>query len=307
MLHQSLSQKFAYPAFLAMDWKLSSDCHPDQADNKFTIPFKSKIYKQAIIHKNMNIVYVLVSVFVVSALSLVFAIPFLLKKKISPELLLFLLSISVGVLLSTVFFDFLPEALQHNDGFGTAIYVLLGFLVMFVLEKLVHFHHSKKFEEADCGHGHAYSLAPVNLIGDGIHNFIDGIVIAGSYAVSITVGIAATIAIIFHEIPQEIADFGVLLYSGLSKKKAVLFNFLSATTAIIGAIIGLFLVGNLEGFTEFIIPFAAGNFIYIAASNLVPQLHRQCKLKHTILHVFAIILGIAIIGLITFYGPVHTH
>ena len=113
----------------------------------------------------------------------------------------------------------------------------------------------------------------------------DGMVIAGAYAVNFMLGITATISIIFHEIPQEIADFGVLLYSGLSKKKALFFNLLSALSAIVGLIIGLLLVNKIEGFTHFVIPFAAGNFLYIAASNLLPELHRHCKLKDTLLHI----------------------
>jgi zinc and cadmium transporter len=255
----------------------------------------------------MNILYPIISVLIISLISVIFAIPFLLKKKISKKVLLFLLSMSVGVLLSTVFMDFLPEAVSHGYTLGLAIYLLLGFLGMFLLEKFVHYHHSRKCEHADHGHSHAYNLAPVNLIGDAVHNFIDGLVIAGSYAVNVTVGIAATISVIFHEIPQEIADFGVLLYSGMSKKKALIFNFLSAATAILGTIVGIILIGRLEGFTEFIIPFAAGNFIYIAASNLVPQLHRECGWKDTLLHILAMLLGIGIIILVTLYGPGHGH
>jgi len=201
--------------------------------------------------------------------------------------------------------NFLPEVLEHGYSINIAFYILLGFMVMFVLEKLVHCHHKKC--EGDCGHGHAYNLAPINLIGDSVHNFIDGLVIAGSYAVSVTLGISATISIIFHEIPQEIADFGVLLYSGMSKKKALVFNFLSAATAIIGTLTGIILFGRLHGFTDFMIPFAAGNFIYIAASNLVPQLHRQCGTKDTILHILAILLGIGIITLVTVLSPGHGH
>ena len=260
----------------------------------------------------MNIVYILISVFIVSLISIIFAIPLLIKKKISNKTLLFLLSVSVGVLLSTVFMVLLPEVFAHDHtspdhALESSLYILLGFLVMFIMEKMVHFHHNKKCERDSCGHGHAYNLALVNLIGDGIHNFIDGLVIAGSYAVNIALGITTTISIIFHEIPQEIADFGILLYSGLSKKKALIFNFLSGVTAILGAIVGIFLIGRLHSFTEFMIPFAAGNFVYIAASNLVPQLHRQCKFKDTLLHVLAMLIGIGIIVLVTLYGPTHTH
>ncbi len=255
----------------------------------------------------MNIIYPLISVVMVSLISVIFALPFLLKKEISKKTLLFLLSVSVGVLMSTVFMDFLPEAYSHGNPIWLTIYIMLGFVVMFILENFIHHKHSKDCQKNHCGHGHAYNVAPVNLVGDGIHNFIDGLVIAGSYAVSVTLGIAATISIIFHEIPQEIADFGVLLYSGMSKKKALTFNFLSALTAIIGTIVGLFLVGKIHGFIDFVIPFAAGNFIYIAAANLVPQLHRECKFKDVILHVTAILIGIAIVVLVTLYAPEHVH
>lgn len=261
----------------------------------------------------MNGVYAIVSVVIVSLISVIFAIPFLLKKKISERALLFLLSLSVGVLLATAFMDFLPEAFSHwieEGGHGHALdlafYLLAGFLTMFILEKFVHFHHGKKCEGGDC-YGHRYSIAPVNLIGDGIHNFIDGLVIAGSYMVNVALGVTATISVIFHEIPQEIADFGVLLYSGMSKKWALIFNFLSALTAVAGAVVGIVLAGKLHGFSEFIIPFAAGNFIYIAASNLVPQLHRERKLWDTLLHVCAIVLGIGIVALIITFGPWHGH
>ena len=255
----------------------------------------------------MNSLYAIISVVIVSLLSVIVALPFLIKKKVSKHTLLFLLSISVGVLLSTVFMNFIPEIMEHEYHIETAIFILLGFLIMFVLEKFVHWHHNKKCEDGQCGHGHAYNLAPVNIIGDGVHNFIDGLVIAGSYAVNVTVGIAATISIIFHEIPQEVADFGVLLYSGMSRKKALFFNFLSAATAILGAVVGIVLVGKLHGFTDFIIPFAAGNFIYIAATNLTPQLHRHCGLKDTIMHILAIVIGIVIIALVTVYAPEHVH
>ena len=253
----------------------------------------------------MNEIYAVLSVIFVSLLSIIVVLPLFKKKEVSKGLLMFLLSMSVGVLLATVFIDFLPEIMDSGYSMTIALYILLGFLVMFILEKFIHWHHSKKCAHGDCGHSHAYNLAPVNLIGDGIHNFIDGLVIAGSYMVSITLGIAATVSIIFHELPQEIADFGVLLYSGLSKKKALWFNFLSAISALFGVLIGLFLASKLGWFNGFIIPFAAGNFLYIAASNLLPQLHRQCKLKETFVHIFAIVLGVGIIVLITLYGPGH--
>jgi len=257
----------------------------------------------------MIILYTLLSVIIVSLVAVVAILPLLYKKKVSKNFLLILMSLSVGALMGSVFIHFLPEAVSHGYTLGLAINVLLGFLVFFVLERLIHWHHNKKcMKNPDqYGHGHAYHLAPLNLIGDGIHNFLDGLVIAGSYMVSIPLGIAATLSIIFHEVPQEIADFGVLLYSGWSKMKALVFNFLSATTAILGAIVGLILAGKVQGFSNFVIPFAAGNFIYIAASNLVPELHRHCKFKDVFIHLFFIIVGIAIMVLVVVFGPAHTH
>lgn len=290
--------------------------------------------------------YSIISVILVSLVSVVFSIPFFFKKKISQGVLVFLLSLSVGVLLSTVFVNIVPEVfgehmahedLEHhhteeaynvedehideavheqsvvgeheheNSTLYLSLFIILGFLVMFLLEKFVHHHHTQKCENGNCGHSHAYNLAPVNILGDAIHNFIDGLVIAVSYSVNISLGIASTISIIIHEIPQEIADFGILLYSGLSKWKALLFNFLSALTAILGTVLGLFYANSIAGFNAFILPFAAGNFLYIAASNLVPQLHRKCGIKDTLMHIFAILLGVLIIVLITIYGPEHVH
>ena len=250
----------------------------------------------------------LIATIIVSLIAVVVAIPFLLKKNISKKLLLVLLSISVGTLLSSVFIHFLPEAVSDGYTLGVAIYVLIGFLVFFIIEKLVHYHHNKcEHDEHPAGHSHAYHIAPLNIIGDGVHNFIDGMVIAGSFMASPALGIAATIAVIFHEVPQEIADFGVLLYSGLSKAKALLFNFLSAVTAIFGVVVSFLIAGAGLDFTAFILPFAAGNFLYIAASNLLPELHRHCKLKETLVHVLAIMFGILIMVAVALLGPGHVH
>jgi len=147
------------------------------------------------------------------------------------------------------------------------------------------------------GH-HPTHLAPMNIMGDVLHNFLDGLVIAGSYLVSIPAGIATTVAVVLHEIPQEIADFGVLVYSGMSKMKALFYNFLSASVAIIGAIIGLVLGAQSEMFLEIIIPLAVGGFIYIAGSNLIPELHKESHLKESLFHLSGIVLGIALMFLL---------
>lgn len=242
------------------------------------------------------------SVFLVSLIAVLGILPLYARKEVSHNLLMFLLSLSVGSLLGTVFMHFLPE-IAANGGFGlsTGLVMLGGFMLFFVLEKFIHWHH-RKHDEESTGHSHAYHLAPLNLIGDGIHNFIDGFVIAGSYLVAIPVGIATTIAIVLHEIPQEIADFGVLLYSGLSKKKALLFNWLSAATAFLGAILGLLLFNSIPELHDQALPFAAGTFLYIAAASLVPELHRHCNVKESIVHFFAILLGVAVMMILTLIG-----
>ena len=129
-------------------------------------------------------------------------------------------------------------------------------------------------------------------MGDGIHNLIDGMIIATSFQVNISFGLITTLAIILHEIPQEIGDFGVLVYGGLSKLKALFYNFLSALTAIIGVFIGYFLTTSIENFSSVLLPIAAGGFIYIAASDLVPELHKEPNLKKTTLAIITFIFGI---------------
>jgi len=129
---------------------------------------------------------------------------------------------------------------------------------------------------------------------------IISLIIAGSYLVSIPVGIATTIAVIFHEIPQEIADFGVLLYAGFSKGKALLFNFLSATIAVVGALIGYFIGAGSQGFLQGLLPFTAGGFLYIAGSNLIPELHKECDTQDSVLHFLSLIAGIGLMAALKF-------
>jgi zinc and cadmium transporter len=147
-------------------------------------------------------------------------------------------------------------------------------------------------------HIHPFSI--MSLIGDTIHNFIDGIIIGASYLLSIPIGIATTIAVIFHEIPQEISNFGVLVHGGFSKAKAVLMNFLTSLTAFAGLILTLIVGTQIEGLIDFLIPFAAGNFIYIAGSDLIPELHKENKIFQSSIQILTFILGVSIIALLIF-------
>ncbi len=244
-----------------------------------------------------EILYTLISVLLVSLVSMAGIVTLFWKKKNQDEFLLLLVSLSAGTLFGGAFLHLLPEAVEKS-GFTLQISILLlaGVLVFFLLEKFIHWHHCHTPSEQVSKHlaHHPTHLAPLNLLGDGLHNFIDGLVIAGSYFVSVPVGIATTIAVIVHEIPQEFADFGVLLYSGLSKSRALFYNFLSAAVAIIGAVVGLFIGVRSETFIHFILPFAAGGFVYIAGSNLIPELHKECGLKDSFWHFFVMVLGILI-------------
>ena len=245
--------------------------------------------------------YVLLSVVLVSLVSLVGVFTLLWKNKNLNEILLLLVSLSAGTLFGGAFLHLLPEAVEHS-GFGirVSLLVLAGVLVFFVLEKFIHWHHCHIHGDDAQKHilmhksHHPHHLAPLNLMGDALHNFVDGLVIAGSYLVSVPVGIATTIAVVMHEVPQEIADFGVLLYSGLSRWKALLFNFLSAAVAIVGAVVGLMFGSQSEAFIAFILPFAAGGFVYIAGSNLIPELHKECGLKDSFWHFVVMVAGIAL-------------
>jgi zinc and cadmium transporter len=249
---------------------------------------------------NVNF-YIILSVVLVSLVSLVGVVSLAMKKKLYQKTLLILVSLSAGTLFGGAFMHLLPEAVEIS-GFGLQISLLLlaGVVVFFVLEKFVHWHHCHEEHEHAKHHKHPKHIAPLNLLGDGLHNFLDGLVIAGSFLVNVPAGIATTIAVIFHEVPQEIADFGVLLHAGLSKKKAIFYNFLSATVAILGAIVGIIWSNQSDLFIQLILPFAAGGFVYIAGSNLIPELHKHCEMKESFWHFVALVSGIFLMYLLTF-------
>ncbi len=243
-------------------------------------------------------VFAIISVIAVSFISLIGAITLFFRQEKINNLLILLVSISAGTLFGGAFLHLIPEAVEENGGFGISISLLalLGIVVFFILDNFIHLGHSHNSSslmhtKKDSKRGIAY----LNLLGDGIHNFLDGLIIAGSYLISIPTGIVATIAIAIHEAPQEIADFGVLLYSGMSKKKALFFNFLSASLAIIGTIVGLVLGAKSEVFIRSAVPFAAGAFIYIAGANLIPELlQNPHNLKDLLKKSIALLVGIAL-------------
>jgi zinc and cadmium transporter len=235
--------------------------------------------------------YSIGSVLIVSLVSFVGIFAVSLKTEKLRKILLYLVSFSAGALLGDAFLHLLPEIInEYGFSISISIYLILGILFSFIIEKFIHWRHCHIITTKE----HAHPIALMNLVGDSIHNFIDGIIIGVSYLLSIPVGIATTVAVLLHELPQEIGDFGVLVYGGYSKGKALMFNFFTALTAILGVVISILLSSYILDITKFLIPFAAGTFIYIAGSDLIPEIHKEVDARKSLMQLSAIILGILI-------------
>ena len=232
--------------------------------------------------------YSLLSVLAVSALSFSGLFALSLKERILRKYVFVLVALAAGALFGDAFIHLLPESFEElGNGALVGILAILGILLFFVLEKYLHWHHHEDDEAA------VHHTGRMILLSDGLHNFIDGAIVAVSYLAGVEIGIATTLAVILHEIPQEIGDFGVLLHSGYSKKRALFLNFLSALLAVLGAIFALALSETIEKFIVWLLPIAAGGFIYIAGSDLVPELHKTKNIRQSIAQFLAIILGVA--------------
>jgi zinc and cadmium transporter len=193
-------------------------------------------------------------------------------------------------LLGDAFLHLLPEAAEETGlGIVTSLLIIVGIFSSFAVEKFLQWRHC----HIPTSNEHPHSFAYMNLFGDAVHNLIDGLIIGGSYIASIPLGIATTIAVIFHEVPQELGDFSVLVYGGVNKKKALMFNFLTALTAVVGAIIAFVVGSAIGGFVPLLVPFAAGNFIYIAGSDLIPELRKDTpEPKKAALQMMSLVLGV---------------
>ena len=229
------------------------------------------------------------SVIIVSAISLIgISLIWITENKLK-KIFTYLVSFAVGGLLGDVFLHLMPEMIEASFETQTALILITGILVSFIVERFLQWRHCHIPTSSE----HPHSFAYMNLFGDSIHNLIDGLIIGGSYLVSIPLGIATTIAIIFHEIPQELGDFSVLIYGGVPKRRALMFNFLTALTSVLGAVIALALGSITDIFTPLLVPFAAGNFIYIAGSDLIPELRKDTpELKKSALQLVSLVLGV---------------
>ncbi|MBI4650695.1 ZIP family metal transporter [Candidatus Desantisbacteria bacterium] len=237
------------------------------------------------------ILNIFLSILTVSLISLIGIASFIINKKNMEMTLIFLVSFSAGSLLGDCFIHILPEIIKKiNFGLAPALLILCGILLFFILEKFIFWRHC----HVPTSSGHPHPIVLMNLVGDGLHNFIDGMVIAGSYLLNTHIGLTTTIAIIFHEIPQEIGDFGVLIYGGFTKKKALFFNFLSSLTAFLGAGFVLILKDSYQDFSTLIMAFTVGGFIYIAGVDLLPELKKETELNKSLLQMVSFILGMGI-------------
>lgn len=223
---------------------------------------------------------------VVSLISLVGVFSLLLKEKLLNKILILLVGFSAGALIGGAFLHLLPEALEKANGTNTYLYLILGFVIFFILERWLLWHHC---HEGKCD---VHPFGYLNLIGDGIHNLFDGLIIGSSFVIDVKFGMITTIIVILHEIPQEVGDFAVLVYGGFGKYKALFYNFLSGVTAILGALVGYNFSERVGNFSSLILPFAAGGFIYIASCDLIPEIHKESNLKKATYSMAFFILGI---------------
>ncbi|MSR67349.1 ZIP family metal transporter [Candidatus Peribacteria bacterium] len=240
----------------------------------------------------MTTLYTLSAVLFVSLLSFLGIFFFLFEEKTIRQLLLYFVSLSTGALLGDVFIHIIPDLAESQDTFGRSLYILLsGILFSFVLEKIVHWRHCHVLPSETHHDHHHHPMGIVSIVGESMHNFIDGLVIAAAFLASIPIGVSTTIAVVLHEIPHEVGNVAILLHSGYSKKRALLLNCLSGVTSIVGALIVLLFAATDSNLVAFILPFAAGNLLYIAGSDLIPELHKETALKKTLGQLFCIIVG----------------
>jgi zinc and cadmium transporter len=233
----------------------------------------------------------LLSVIAISMISLIGVLAIWLADKKLKNAFLFIVSFAAGALLGDAFLHLIPEAASSGLGLQASLLIIVGILFSFAIERFLQWRHC----HVPTSQEHPHSFAYMNLVGDAIHNLIDGLIVGGSYIASVPLGIATTIAVMLHEIPQELGDFSVLVYGGFGKKKALMFNLLTALTAIVGAILAFALGSAVEGFIPLLIPFAAGNFIYIAGSDLIPELRKdEIKPRKAILQFVALTLGVIV-------------
>ncbi|KKP97612.1 MAG: Zinc/iron permease [Parcubacteria group bacterium GW2011_GWC1_38_17] len=235
---------------------------------------------------------ILIASFIVSLIALIGVVLLILKSDIARRFSLYFISFAAGALLGATFFEILPEAFATGIKVpDILLYVLFGILVFFILEKLFIWYHC----HGETCVAHRQQSAPLILIGDIVHNFVDGIIIALAFLVDINLGIITTVVVIFHEIPQEIGDFSILIFGGMTKAKALTWNFITALSVVAGATITYFLSDFFNGIIGILLALIAGHFIYIATADLIPELHKETRFRVSFIQISLLSLGVFII------------
>jgi len=243
----------------------------------------------------MILLYIIAAVLAVSLISLV-GIAFIgINEKKLKKITHLLVSFSAGTMLGGAFLHILPEAMGEGSELTPFILVIVGIMLFFIIEKFLHWRHC---HEEKC---EVHAVAYLNLVGDAVHNFMDGITIAIAFIVSIPVGIATTIAILTHEIPQEIGDFGLLIHSGFTRKKALMYNLLSALAALIGAVLTYAFATYTQNIGIWLMPIAAGGFIYMAGTDLMPELHKEKNVRGSMAQFILMAAGIVLMWILKIY------
>jgi zinc and cadmium transporter len=235
---------------------------------------------------------IIIATLAISIIALIGIFTLAIHDKTTQKILFWLIGLSSGALMGGAFLHLMPEAneMAEETNVNIFLWVLIAFILFFIVEKILHWRHCHK-EKCE-----VHTFGTMNLIGDAIHNFIDGLIIAAAFTADTSLGIATTFAVALHEIPQEIGDFGVLLYAGYSKKKAILFNFLTALFAVLGGIIGYYITSYSNTAELYLLPIAAGGFIYIAASDLLPEIRKEKSLIKSLTS-----FGFFIVGILLMY------
>lgn len=243
--------------------------------------------------------YIILFTFIGSIGSLIGGIILLTKEKNAIKISHFLSAFAAGAMLATAFFDLLPEALEETEHTGGEVNVFLwtflGFIIFFLLERSIHWLHHHQSDDKFSSGKNLKSVIPLVILGDSMHNFIDGVVIAATFMVSIPLGIVTSFAVAAHEIPQEIGDFGIMLKAGLKRAKVLWINIASAAVAMVGAILTYVMGDSLESLLPVFLSLAAGFFIYIAASDLIPEIHNEEKREVALIETFVLLLGAAVV------------
>ncbi len=233
--------------------------------------------------------WIVVGGVLMSVIAMVGSVTLILRPETLERLLLPLVAFAAGSMIGGAFFHMIPAAMDEGGNIlNVGIAVVAGFSTFFLLEQFLHWHHCHR-AQSDCKQPLTYLI----LIGDGLHNFLGGLAIAGTFLIDIRLGITSWLAAAAHEIPQELGDFGVLVHAGWSKSRALVFNVLSGLSFLVGGLVAYAVSFKLD--VTWLIPFAAGNFLYIGASDLVPEVNKHSDRNINVVHVLAFALGLAVL------------